>query len=75
MDFIGRKNSRWPEFLDKVSEIQEKKAAEAQIKLEAEMAKQRKVKDTNATAELKAADKKWLKSRKDVILLKPWQKC
>lgn len=57
-DFIGRKNSRRPEFLDKVSEIQEKKAAEAQIKLEAEMAKQRKVKDTNATAELKAADKK-----------------
>ena len=58
MDFINKKNSRRPEFLDKVSEIQEEKAMEAQIKLEAEMARQRKIKDGGGAAEMKAADKK-----------------
>ena len=52
MDFINKKSSRRPEFLDKVSDIQEKKAREAQIKLEAEMAKQRKKQDGGGATEI-----------------------
>lgn len=59
MDFINKKSTRRPEFLDKVSDIQEKKAREAQIKLEAEMAKQRKKQDGGGATEIKVADKKW----------------
>ena len=43
MDFIDKKVARRPEFLDRVAEIQAAQAREEQAKLEAELAKQKKL--------------------------------
>ncbi len=51
MDFIDKKATRRPEFLDHVAEIQEQTAKEEQAKLEAELAKQKKLKDSKAASE------------------------
>lgn len=43
MDFVDKKNTRRPEFLNRVADIQEVQAREEQAKIEAEIAKQKKL--------------------------------
>ena len=52
MEFIDKKASRRPEFLNRVAEIQAAQAREEQAKLEAELAKQKKLQSRRSHASL-----------------------